>query len=107
MGNVIEINESVFTKEVLESENAVLVDFWAPWCGPCRMMAPILESIVPKVSPIKVLKVNTDENQALAAQYDIQGIPCLIVFKDGKEVERLVGFTAETMLLSKLETYKK
>lgn len=107
MGNIAEINEATFKQEVLEATTTVLVDFWAPWCGPCRMMAPVLESIAPKVSPVKVLKVNTDENQALATKYDIQGIPCLILFKDGKEVERLVGFTAETILLDKLEPYKK
>ncbi len=107
MGNILEINEAAFKAEVLDSSSAVLVDFWAPWCGPCRMMAPVLEAIAPRVLPVKVVKINTDDNQNISGQFGIQGIPTLIIFKDGKEAERLVGFTPEAVLMQKLEPYMK
>jgi len=88
----IEVNGNNFQQEVLESSIPVLVDFWASWCMPCRMLAPTIEKLAEEnQDKLKVCKLNTDENQNIAAQYGIQGIPTLIVFKEGKEVGRTVG----------------
>ena len=106
MTNVKEISELNFNKEVLESDIPVVVDFWASWCGPCRMMAPVLENIASK-SPqnLKVLKLNVDENPEISNNYGITGIPCLIVFKKGKEVDRIVGFRQEGELNTRLSNH--
>ena len=89
---VIEGNSNNFKKEVLESLNPVLVDFNATWCGPCRMLGPILESIAKETDKVKIVSIDVDENEELAASYGISSIPCLILFKDGIEVDRAVGF---------------
>ncbi len=90
--NVLELNEDNFQAEVLDSDKAVLVDFWASWCGPCRMIAPVVEELANDVAgTAKVGKVNVDENQALAAKYNVRSIPTLIVFKNGEVVEQRVG----------------
>ena len=99
--NIKELNEGNFDAEV--SAGLVLVDFWAPWCGPCRMQAPILERLADsKEISGNIMKVNTDESPAIAQKYGISGIPTLILFKDGKEVERMVGVQTETALKAKL-----
>lgn len=100
----LEVNGNNFQQEVLESSVPVLVDFWAPWCMPCRMLAPIIEKLAEEnEGKLKVCKLNTDENQNIAAQYGIQGIPTLIVFKEGKEVSRTVGAMSKEKLQEKLD----
>ena len=99
----VEVNGNNFQQEVLESSIPVLVDFWASWCMPCRMLAPTIEKLAEEnQGKLKVCKLNTDENQNIAAQYGIQGIPTLIVFKEGKEIGRTVGVIPKEKLQEKL-----
>lgn len=88
-----EINDSIFNNEVIESDIPVVVDFWAPWCGPCRMVAPVMEELDKQYSTkIKFVKVNVDENPVISNQFRIASIPTIMVFKSGKVVENIVGF---------------
>ncbi len=103
LGQVMEISSDSFEEDVLESDLPVLVDFWAEWCAPCRMMAPVLEEIGQEMADkLKVVKLNVDENQDTAQQYGIRSIPTLVLFKDGEEAERLVGFMAKEQIVEKL-----
>ncbi|AKL98051.1 thioredoxin [Endomicrobium proavitum] len=89
----LEISESNFAKEVLESDKPVLVDFWAPWCGPCKMLTPVIEELAGEYEgKVKVGKLNTDENIEIASKFQITSIPCLILFKGGTPVQKIVGF---------------
>jgi len=101
----VEVNGNNFKQEVLESTIPTLVDFWASWCMPCRMLAPTIVKLAEEnQGKLKVCKLNTDENQNIAAQYGIQGIPTLIVFKEGKEVARTVGVMPKEKLQEKLNS---
>ncbi|MEO1146819.1 MAG: thioredoxin [Cyanobacteria bacterium J06638_22] len=100
------VTDATFKDEVLESDVPVLVDFWAPWCGPCRMVAPVVEEIADQyMGQIKVVKVNTDENPSVANQYGIRSIPTLMIFKSGQRVDMVVGAVPKTTLASTLEKH--
>jgi len=100
----VELNGNNFQKEVLESSIPVLIDLWAPWCMPCRMISPIVEELGnDNQGKLKVCKLNTDENQNIAARYGIQGIPTLLFFKNGQEVDRIVGVTPKPIIQKKLD----
>ena len=106
MEKLITLNETNFKQEVLDSDKPVLVDFWAPWCMPCRLIAPVIEEISNEYDgKVKVGKLNTDENQKLAAEYWIQGIPSLLIYKDGNVVDRIVGVVPKEHITQKLEQH--
>lgn len=96
------LNNQNFKDEVLNNNDTVLVDFYADWCGPCKMLAPIMDEIAAERTDITVGKLNVDENGALAAQYNVASIPTMIVFKGGKETVRLVGYKPKAAILAKL-----
>ena len=98
--SIIHINKDNFHQEVLNSEKPVLLDFWAPWCGPCRMLAPILDQVAEERSDIKVAKVNVDEEPELAGQFRVYSIPMLAVMKDGQMVNQMVGARPKHQILS-------
>lgn len=102
---MLELTKETFKDEVLESPVPVLVDFWATWCGPCQMMLPIVEQVSKKLDPAKakIVKVNADDQAELAEEYAVMSIPTFILFKDGKEVERLSGAQAKEKLLELLK----
>lgn len=100
------VTDSDFQTEVLDYKGLVLVDFWAPWCGPCRMMSPTIEEIgEEKKDVLKVLKMNVDEESATAEKYQIMGIPTLILFKDGEAVETMVGLQTKESLVEVIERH--
>ncbi|MFH1826248.1 MAG: thioredoxin [bacterium] len=100
-----EISDAQFGQEVLQNQGVVFVDFWAPWCGPCRMMAPVYDKMAEKYPGIKFCKINTQEQVEQAGKLGVSGIPCIIVFKNGQEVERLVGFRPEPAFEEAVKKY--
>lgn len=106
MSAAAQVTDATFKQEVLDSEVPVLVDFWAPWCGPCRMVAPVVDEIAQQYDgQVKVVKVNTDENPNVASQYGIRSIPTLMIFKGGQRVDMVVGAVPKTTLANTLEKY--
>ena len=106
MSNVGDVSDVTFEAEVLKSSIPVLVDFWAPWCGPCRAVAPVVDEIANEYKGrLKVLKLNTDENPKTAQSYRISGIPSLMVFKNGQPVEQVVGAVPKSTLASAIEKH--
>ena len=100
--SVIHINKNNFQNEVLNSEKPVLLDFWAPWCGPCRMVSPIVDEIATERGDIKVGKVNVDEERELAGQFGVMSIPTLVVIKGGRVVNQMVGARPKSQILAML-----
>ncbi|GAB4223038.1 MAG: thioredoxin [Francisella sp.] len=102
----IDITDSQFENEVLNSDTTVLLDFWAPWCGPCKMLAPILDQLSKDYTKALIVKVNVDENPNLAAKFGIRSIPTMIIFKDGNPVETFAGVHTAQQLEQKLKSYE-
>jgi thioredoxin 1 len=102
--SLVHVNDKNFSSEVLQSSIPVLVDFWATWCGPCRAISPIVEELAKEFSGrVKITKLNVDENPATPAQYGVRGIPTLILFKEGKVLDQLVGSVPKTRLKALIE----
>ena len=104
MANTVEFTDSNFEEEVLKSEHPVLVDFWAEWCGPCRMIGPVVEEMASEYAgKAKIGKVNVDHNPEVSVKYGIRSIPALMIFKDGQVVDQIIGAVPKTHLTKQLE----
>ena len=102
-GKLNDVTDATFQSEVLEAEGPVLVDFWAPWCGPCRVVHPILEEIDSEREDLKIVSLNTDENQQTSARYEVLSIPTMILFKDGEIAKKLIGAQPKARIEAELE----
>ena len=102
-GTLPNVTDTSFQADVLESEQPVLVDFWAPWCGPCRVVAPVLEEIAGERPDLRIVKLNVDENQATAAKYEVLSIPTMILFKNGEVAKKVIGAYPKKRLEAELE----
>ena len=103
MADIKHVTDGDFQAEVLENEHPVLVDFWAPWCGPCRVVAPVLEELAVERENLRIVKLNIDENQQTAANYQILAIPTMVLFRNGAEAKRIQGAMPKTRLVAELE----
>ena len=102
-GNLPDVTDATFQTEVIEADGPVLVDFWAPWCGPCRVVHPILEEISNEREELRIVSINVDENQQTAARYEILSIPTLLLFRDGEIAKRVIGALPKKRLEAELE----
>ena len=102
-GKITDVSDNSFQAEVLENDTPVLVDFWAPWCGPCRVVAPVLEEIAGERDDLRIVKLNTDENPQVSAEYQVLSIPTLILFKNGEAVKKVIGAYPKRKLEAELE----
>ncbi len=104
MANVVNANENNFQEEVLDAAKPVLVDFWAPWCGYCTRLAPVMDELAEEMSDqIKIAKVNVDESRSLAQKYGVMSLPTMVVFKNGEQVEKLTGYMPKANIAAKVE----
>ncbi|MDX6657091.1 MAG: thioredoxin 1 [Solirubrobacteraceae bacterium] len=103
MADLQDVTDISFQAEVIESETTVLVDFWAPWCGPCRVVGPVLEEIAAERADLKIVKLNVDENQQTAANFQVLSIPTMIIFKGGEPVKKVIGAYPKKKLEAELE----
>ncbi len=102
-GQINDVSDANFQAEVIEAPEPVLVDFWAPWCGPCRVVAPVLEEIASERRDVRIVKLNVDDNQQTAAKYGVMSIPTMILFKHGQPAETIVGALPKPRLVQQLE----
>ena len=102
-GTLQDVSDTNFQAEVVESDQPVLVDFWAPWCGPCRVVAPVLEELAGERSDLRIVKLNVDDNQQTAAKYEVLSIPTMILFKGGQPVKKVIGAYPKKKLVAELE----
>lgn len=106
MGKPVPVSDATFEQEVLKADKPVLVDFWATWCGPCRMVAPVLEEIAAeRGEQLKIAKLDVDANPVSAGRFGVRAIPTMIVFKDGREAQRLVGYMPKERLLQQIQPH--
>lgn len=103
---IIEVNSASFESEVLQSDKPVLIDFWAPWCGPCKALNPVIQKLAEEVGDkVKICKINIDENPDVAGKYSIMSIPTLLIMKDGSPVDQLVGLVQKSKIMDKLNPH--
>jgi thioredoxin 1 len=102
-GTLNDVTDTTFQAEVIESDQPVLVDFWAPWCGPCRVVAPVLEEIAGERQDLRIVKLNVDENQVTAAKYEVLSIPTMILFRNGEVAKKVIGAYPKKRLEAELE----
>ncbi|MFC1559794.1 thioredoxin [Candidatus Margulisiibacteriota bacterium] len=106
MSNAKDVNDQNFEQEVIKSDTPVLVDFWAAWCGPCRMIAPVIDAVAEQYGgKLKVMKLNVDDNPKTAGSFAVMSIPTLALFKNGKEIERFIGLMSKEDLVKKLDKH--
>ena len=105
MAEIKEINDESFQEEVKNSSKLTVVDFWAPWCGPCRKLSPLIDEVAKEMDNVKFVKINTDDNLKSAKEFSISGLPSVLIFKNGKPQERMVGLMTKSTLISNIKKY--